>query len=83
VPENKRISLTNLSYINKISLSIGYTLKMYRYSLSWGIFMNNSSRINATRKIAVNGMMIALVFLATYVTKIPTAVGPFNLGIRL
>jgi len=35
--------------------------------------MNNSSRINATRKIAVNGMMIALVFLATYVTKIPTA----------
>jgi len=42
--------------------------------------MNNSSRINATRKIAVNGMMIALVFLATYVTKIPTAVGPFNLG---
>jgi len=45
--------------------------------------MNNSSRINATRKIAVNGMMIALVFLATYVTKIPTAVGPFNLGIRL
>ncbi|WP_265446685.1 ECF transporter S component [Acetivibrio straminisolvens] len=42
--------------------------------------MNNSSRTNATRKIAINGMMIALVFLATYVTKIPTAVGPFNLG---
>ncbi|HOM01996.1 MAG TPA: ECF transporter S component [Acetivibrio sp.] len=42
--------------------------------------MSNSNRTNSTRKIAINGMMIALVFLATYVTKIPTAVGPFNLG---
>lgn len=42
--------------------------------------MSNLDRANTTRKIALNGMMIALVFLATYVTKIPTAVGPFNLG---
>jgi len=72
--------LTNVTVVNKISLSIGYTLEMYRYSYIGGILMNNSNRANATRKIAINGMMIALVFLATYVTKIPTAVGPFNLG---
>lgn len=38
--------------------------------------MNN----NTTKKIVLNGLMIALVFLATYATKIPGPVGPFNIG---
>lgn len=33
-----------------------------------------------TKKIVMNGLMIALVFLATYATKIPGPVGPFNIG---
>ena len=35
---------------------------------------------NTTKKIVLNGLMIALVFLATYTTKIPGPVGPFNIG---
>jgi uncharacterized membrane protein len=37
---------------------------------------------DATKKIILNGLMIALVFLATYFTKIPTPLpgGYFNLG---
>lgn len=35
---------------------------------------------NTTKKIVQNGLMIALVFLATYATRIPGPVGPFNIG---
>ncbi len=43
-----------------------------------GIYM----KTNSTRKIVLNGLLIALVFLATYFTKIPTPLpgGYFNLG---
>ncbi len=39
-------------------------------------------KTNSTRKIVLNGLLIALVFLATYFTKIPTPLpgGYFNLG---
>ncbi len=39
-------------------------------------------RKNTTKKLALNGMFIALVFLATYFTKLPTPLpgGYFNLG---
>lgn len=37
-------------------------------------------KISTTKKIVLNGLMIALVFLATYATKIPGPVGPFNIG---
>lgn len=33
-----------------------------------------------TKWIVMNGLMIALVFLVTYTTKIPGPVGPFNIG---
>ncbi len=33
-----------------------------------------------TKKVVLNGLMIALVFLVTYTTKIPGPVGPFNIG---
>lgn len=33
-----------------------------------------------TKKIVMNGLMIALVFCVTYFTKIPGPVGPFNIG---
>ena len=36
-------------------------------------------RVN-TKWIVTNGLMIALVFLVTYTTKIPGPVGPFNIG---
>lgn len=43
---------------------------------------SNNTSVNSimARKIALNGMMIALVFIATYLTQIPTPVGVFNLG---
>lgn len=41
-----------------------------------GVGLNRGS----TKKIALNGLMIALVFLVTYFTKIPGPVGPFNIG---
>lgn len=34
----------------------------------------------STKKLALNGVMIAVVFLTTYFTKIPGPVGPFNIG---
>jgi Predicted membrane protein len=34
----------------------------------------------STKWIVMNGLMIALVFLVTYTTKIPGPVGPFNIG---
>ena len=34
----------------------------------------------STKKMTLNGLMIALVFLTTYFTKIPGPVGPFNIG---
>lgn len=34
----------------------------------------------STKVIVLNGLMIALVFLVTYTTKIPGPVGPFNIG---
>ncbi len=39
-------------------------------------------KINSTRKLVLSGLLIALVFLATYFTKIPTPLpgGYFNLG---
>ncbi len=39
-------------------------------------------RIQSTKKLVLNGVMIALVFLATYFTRIPTPLpgGYFNLG---
>ncbi|MFZ5987954.1 MAG: ECF transporter S component [Bacillota bacterium] len=46
--------------------------------------MNSSNSINTnkitTKTLALNGVMIALVFIVTYFTWIPTWVGPFNLG---
>ncbi|NJD01879.1 MAG: ECF transporter S component [Ruminiclostridium sp.] len=33
-----------------------------------------------TKRIVMNGLMIALVFLVTFFTKIPGPVGPFNIG---
>lgn len=33
-----------------------------------------------TKGLVMNGLMIALVFLVTYTTKIPGPVGPFNIG---
>ena len=33
-----------------------------------------------TKWVVMNGLMIALVFLVTYTTKIPGPVGPFNIG---
>jgi uncharacterized membrane protein len=34
----------------------------------------------STKKLVLTGLMIAVVFLVTYLTKIPGPVGPFNIG---
>lgn len=40
----------------------------------------SNSNYLSTKKLVLNALMVALVFLATYFTKVPTPVGPFNLG---
>ncbi|HOQ36766.1 MAG TPA: ECF transporter S component [Acetivibrio sp.] len=39
-----------------------------------------TSKNSTTKLLALNGMMIALVFVVTYFTKVPTIVGYLNLG---
>lgn len=40
----------------------------------------NYKGYSSTKNLVMNALMVALVFLATYFTKIATPVGPFNLG---
>jgi len=40
----------------------------------------NYSGYSTTKTLVMNALMVALVFLATYFTKVTTPVGPFNLG---
>lgn len=65
--------------VTKISLTNRYTSNLYRYTFGTGVMTMNS---NSTKKIVLNGVMIALVFLGTYLTRIPTPLpgGYFNLG---
>lgn len=47
-----------------------------QYIITEAILMEKSK----TKWIVINGLMIALVFLVTFSTKIPGPVGPFNIG---
>jgi uncharacterized membrane protein len=71
-----KLCLTNSTLLTKISIIIDTVEEAYRYGMEGDFFMNKIS----TKKIALTGLMIAVVFLVTYFTKIPGPVGPFNIG---